>query len=146
MSVIRKWRIFLIVRCTPCICFIITSSRPWFMRKKRGFLFIYHYSTSAPTSHRANKRRHRFHTQVPCCLSLHHIMCQLCLSLPNSCAFNANELWSVYKSLNYLIHPIWIMQASAYNRVSARCMHYATWLLHIAQGSVDWCVFQDGTH
>lgn len=38
------------------------------------------------------------------------------------------------------------MQDSAYNRVSARRMHYASGLFHTAQGSVDWCVFQDGTH
>lgn len=44
-----------------------------------AFLFFYHYSTSAPTGHRANERRYRSHTQVPCCLFLHHIMCQLCL-------------------------------------------------------------------
>lgn len=44
-----------------------------------GFSFIYHSSTSAPTGHGANERRYRFHTQVPCCLFLHHIMCQPCL-------------------------------------------------------------------
>lgn len=145
MSVIAKHGVFLSPSCTSCIGFYQYQEQTFVYEEKKGLLFIYHYSTSAPTSHRANKRRHHFHTQVPCCLFLHHIMCQLCL-LPNSSAFNTNELWSDYKSLNYLIHPIWIMQASAYNHVSACCMHYTTWLLNTAQGSMDWCVFQDETH
>lgn len=55
-------------------------------------LFIYYYSTSTLTSRRLNKKRQQFYAQVPCCLILHHIICQLCLSQQNCWAFNVDEL------------------------------------------------------
>lgn len=99
------------------------------------FFLIYQYSTSTQASHRQSTKRQQPYTQVPCCLILHHVMCQPHLSQQKCRAFNANKLWRDYKSLNYPMHPVWIMQDSAYNHVSTLCMRYLTKLLNTAQGS-----------
>lgn len=143
---VQDQKVFLALSRTSCIGFIITSNRHTFMRGK-GWAF-YLFITTPPLLPLATGLMREDTGSIHKChvasSTSHHV--PALFILPNSWAFSANELWSEYKSLNYFIHPIWIMQASAYNRVSARCVHYTTWLLNTAQGSTDWCVFQDEPH